>query len=652
MISKKCQKGLLVTALCLAGAGCGAGARLDPLNIPEGCNPLASAYDCLLPFPSDFFLLEDAALPSGQRVLLGGNAAMYTPADHRLADPTSVHAADGFSTTGPILAVFRRGFDPENLVFHQDDVFVSLTPESPTVVLEADTLEPMLHFAEPDAMADSDERRALIIRPLLRLKNSTRYLVAVHGLLDREGRLMDAPEGFRRLRDGRAAGDPALQPLAGHFESDVFPFIEEFGIERESLQLAWDFTTSSEENQTRDLLRVRQLLMEYFTAHQPQVAIVSVTDDYDEKIFRRVEGTIRVPLFVDSPDPNSRLLRDAAGNVTSGGEADVPFSMLIPRSVASRGPQDPPARLLQYGHGFFAWRDGDFDESGLLDTLQQGQFVLVAADWWGMTRSDSMVVIDAIAGHPSDIAVFSDRVHQGMANFMALAYAALGPLAAAPEIQVDERPLYDTGAVYFYGNSQGHILGGTYVALSPQVDRAVLGVGGAALSLMMSRARPFVPFLDFIRMYLPDPLDIQKYLTLAQMTLDRIDPLTYTPHLLADTFPGSPPARRVLMHMGCEDTEVPNLATQLHARAAGLRQLPATIEVPDLQPADYPLDGSGLVIFDFGVPPVPPEARAADDGNGVHTGLRKLPAAVSQIVRFLKPGGLIEQTCDGLCDPE
>ena len=32
---------------------------LPPMDLPEGCNPLTVDEDCLLPFPSDYFLTRD-----------------------------------------------------------------------------------------------------------------------------------------------------------------------------------------------------------------------------------------------------------------------------------------------------------------------------------------------------------------------------------------------------------------------------------------------------------------------------------------------------------------------------------------------------------------------------------------------------------------
>lgn len=69
---------------------------------------------------------------------------------------------------------------------------------------------------------------------------------------------------------------------------------------------------------------------------------------------------------------------------------------------------------------------------------------------------------------------------------------------------------------------------------------------------------------------------------------------------------------------------------------------------------EAPSEASAIVAFDFGVPePLPgTEANLPDVSTAGHNGLRKLDASMRQIDRFLRPGGRIEHTCDGICDPE
>jgi hypothetical protein len=639
-------------ALGLVLGGCGSSpSQQQALDIPAGCNPIASDGDCLLPFPSDVFSRDDATLPSGHRFVLSGASALKGD-DGTAFDLAKSHPADGFSPGSQILALFPSGVDASGLVFHTDDVKRTLTADSSTQLIDAETGERVLHFAELDPRAKEDARRGLVIRPLIRLQDAHRYIVAIHGLNDLDGQPLAPPEGFRRIRDSQTNQDRALRALAPHYEKDIFPVLENAGLSRHELQLAWDFTTRSNENMTRDLLAVREQTMAWLAANSPSYSIVEVKDNASDHEFRHIEGTFQIPLFLEKNQPMAPLHYDANGNVAPNGMTDVPFTVIIPNSVGERAAGTPPARLMQYGHGFFGTRaELDDDPASLADAKG---FVVVGTDWIGMSEPDRDAVADALVSDPSNTILFTDRLHQAMANQIALAALAQGALAKAPELQVPAGPAYDPSVIYYYGCSNGHILGGTYVALAPAIDRAVLGVGGADYSFMMFRAQPFALFLFAMQTLVSDALEQQEVGYLTQLMFDRIDPLTYAPHLVRDTYPGSPPERRVLMQIGIGDAQVNPLAAHLHARSVGIKHLePAPRPIAGLDEVTMPYDGSAIGEFDFHVDPQPGiQAIPPINDNQVHEGVRALEAAREQISRFLKPGGLIEQTCDGVCDPE
>ncbi|WP_224248341.1 hypothetical protein [Hyalangium gracile] len=628
--------------LLLLGTGCSEKEEttppLPPLEVPEGCNPIAAEHDCLLPFPSDRFLAKDPTLPSGRRVQFTEDVKLKAQSG-ALFDFTDLHPADGWSHGTQILALFRGGVDATQLPSVRSP---SAAKDGATVLLDVERGEGVLHLAELDPRAPSDERRALILRPLVRLRNQARYIVALRGLKAKDGSPVPTPEGFRRIRDGVTKGDPILEPVARRYDLEIFPVLEAAGIPRSELQLAWDFTTQSQENVTRDMLDVRHLASMALATTPPAVTVSEVKDDVDANIARRITGTLRVPLFMENDQPGALLARDARGRVRQNGEAEVPFTLQIPRSVW--GQSVAPVRLLQFGHGFFGGR-GEADGSFVRPFIQATKMVVVTVDWWGMSTADAPGVLAAMGQNPSQTLRFTDRVHQAMVNQLAVTYAARTTLKDVAALKDDGVLVYDPEQTYFYGISQGHILGGTYLALSPHIARAVLSVGGADFTLMMFRARPFGMFLGTIAQTVPDALDQQKFAALLQTGFDRIDPLTYAPHVLTSPYPGAPEQRRLLVQYGLGDAQVPNVATELHARALGLvQQLPATREVPALPREPGALEGSALVQFDFQLPePLP--GTVADlpaQDNPVHEGVRRDAAGRAQVDRFLQPGGRVE----------
>jgi hypothetical protein len=599
-----------------------------------GCNPIAAEWDCIAPYPSDFFLVDG-------RVGLDGASGLVDEISDAPLDPFRVHHPDGFPKLPQIVAYVPGELDDGVLAFH-DDPAPTLDPAtSRTVLLHAATGAPVLHFAELDPGALPDERKALLIRPMTRLVDGERYVVALRDLSRPDGSKVEPPEGFRRLRDDEAPGHPALEPLAERYEADVFDILAGAGVSRDELVLAWDFTVSTEEDSTGDMLAMRDALMASLEAEPPVVTIAERTEAPDDPhVAYVVRGTVEIPLFVDADGPGARLFRDSSGAVVESGETTLmPFSLVVPPSVAD-GTLGSPARLIQYGHGFFGERD-EAESEWLGVTLDELGAVAVATDYVGMSREDFGAILEDIGESPAQAFFFTDRLHQGMANQIALAYAATGPLLEALAADPETADLYDPSTIQYYGNSNGHILGSTYVVLSPQIDRAVLGVGGIGYSFMMFRAQPFASFVGFFELFLPDRLQVQLFTSMSQSILDRIDPVAYAPHMLEDTYPGSPASRRVLLQYGPGDHAVPYLATELQARTLGIPVLgPVSHPIAALDVVDGPVDGSALSQFDFGVPePLPGTvAIPPTEETAPHEGVRRLPEAIEQLDVFLATG--------------
>jgi hypothetical protein len=624
-----------------------------PVEVREGCNPIASEWHCLAPFPSDVFLVEDAAMPSGRRVEVTEQAALRTDTGDRV-DVWSAHPVDGFPKLPQIVAALPFDVDSTELVFH-DDPAPSLAASSTTLLIDAESGTPVLHFAELDPRVENNPLdRALIIRPLVRLRDGARYVVAIQNLHEADGAEIPAPAAFAALRDGAAGSHAILGPLATRYESDVFPVLETAGVTRSDHLLAWDFTVSTEEGSIGDMLAIRTDLIARLEASAPAITIDSVDTRPDGPIARVLHGTMRVPLYLENPDPGAPIAYGADGQPESTMEADVPFDVVIPRSVEMRGAADPPARAMIYGHGFFGTRE-EVSSDWMGQTLDELGMIAFGVDWWGFATEDRGWVASQLLARPGEALLFIDRLHQGYANQIALEYAIMGPLAEAAELTSMGAPIYDPATIYYYGNSNGHILGSSYLALSPHVERAVLGVGGIGYSFMMFRAQPFEVLFFLIEMAIPSRLDGYLYGSMSQIILDRIDPASYSERLLSNPLEGSPASRRVMMFYGPGDASVPYLATEIQARSLGVPLLnPATRPPPELPAMDGPIDGSALVQIDYNLMAPIPGSLAVNtmSESPVHEGIRRLPEVRQMIGEFLAPTGTITNRCEGPCDPD
>lgn len=650
---------------------------LEPLALEEACNPLLAGADCLLPYPSDHHRITDPEMPSGFRMEPTGAARLRTKSG-RDADPSGFRRVDGASRLPVILALLPGEVSTEGL----SDIFAdptapggTLTGESRTLLLHAETGEWVPHFVDLDVREPDPTRRAIVLRPLVLLEPKTRYVVALRGVVGRDGQALGAPEGFRRLRDRQAKGDPALEALLDRYEREVFPVLERGGVKREEVQLAWDFTTRSDEHAWRDMLRMRQLTLDWLASNVIEVKVTEVRESLPGA-WRSVRGELTVPLFMASADSGARLFRADDGEVAQNGTTKIPFLAMVPQKVRDGF---APGRTLAFGHGFFGQRF-EIESPAYRKIGNHLGAVLFSIDWMGMSAEDIAVVSDAAVNRPGYLGLFVERLHQGMVNWIVMLAAMEGPLLDLPELrrsmvpdapgvhqnEMGEsnagRPLFDGQARSFVGHSNGHILAGTLMALAPRVDRYAVSVGGVGYAQMMFRSRNFMAFLDLLELSMPDRLEQQKLAASLQPVFDFIDPASYTPlvHGAASTFAGklpqSPARREVLMQLGLGDPQVPNFTTFLHARLLGLELsgpspvTPWGIRGPGSQQVER---SSGLTVYDFGVDwqAIWRDPDPDKPGNAVHDGVRITDASLEQMDRFLRPDGIVVHPCDGVCGP-
>ncbi|MFL5319585.1 MAG: hypothetical protein ACJ790_07995 [Myxococcaceae bacterium] len=660
------RNALLVSLSALLLLSCGKTPEntLPPLALQEGCQPLLGGHDCLLPYPSDFFRVEDATMPSGHRIEITKVARVRTAGGP--ADPNLWHAPDGYSHIPTVVAAFPSGVLADGFIGINDDYAKSVADDSQTLWIEVGTHERIAHFVDLDPRAKSPERQALVMHPVVGLKENTRYVIVIRHAKAGDGSVMPTPEGFRRIRDHLTKGDPQLEPLAARFDAEVFPELEASGIARDDIQLAWDFTTGSTESVTTDMLQVRAQTLEWLKTHTPTVAIESVdlASGFNDT-WKVIRGTVEAPLFMESADPGAAISRDANGKVAQNGTVQFKWVSVIPNTVRDAYEAGRP---VLYGHGFFGSRD-EITYGGIRDIEDKTKSVFFAIDWWGMSGEDVGVVAGDITGHPQNTLRFSDRLHQAMANWIVFTKAIEGPMRALPDFARPQsgvgtstgpngsnagQPVYGAKIGSYLGISQGHILGGTMAALNPSLDRIVLNVGGCGFTHMMMRAVPFKSFLLLIESAISDPLDQQKFIAQLQPQFDRIDPGTYAGYLLKNQLPENAPDRRVLFQTGLGDLEVPNLGAFLHARLIGLPLLqPSPRQVFGLPTVDAPTSQSAVTLFDFGhdTNALYKDAQPAADDNDVHQGVRALPAAQNQMIQFWNDGTIVNP-CVGACDPQ
>jgi hypothetical protein len=609
-------------------------APTDPTaGIDTDCDPIVPER-CGFPFPNDYW-------SKNGHVAFGKNTLPL--ARGKQIDPAAWADADGFSV-GQAPMTFLPNASATGLPTH-DDMAASTAPDSATVLLEADTGDRVAHFSEIDMSTFHDDDRALLLRPAIRLKDKARYIVAVRHVVDADGNAIAPSASFKALRDGTMTTSAALEARRAHFE-DIFSRLEIAGVARKDLQIAWDYTTASRDNQTRVMLAMRDDALAKVGAMGPEYTITNVELDPNPWVTKRLTGMMTVPLYLDKPESGGRLVLGADGLPKQNGTAQYEFLVHIPKSAT---PQTQ-AYLLQNGHGLLGSKS-EGEDSYLAEICGKYNYVAIAVDWIGMAHEDVDLVTDAVStGDVSKFRAAVDRQHQGFINALLAMRMLSGRMATDPNLSVNGQTIVDTAHRFYRGDSQGGIFGATYMSISTDVTRGLLGEPGMPYNILLDRSVDFGGLKFLLKGAIPNGLDVQLALGLVQMIWDRTEPNGYAAYMTDNLLPNTP-KHEVLMHVAIGDHQVTTLGAHVLARTIGAKNLaPVNRSIFGIPEANAPLTGNVMVEFDFGLHEEP-RNLPTQDGEDPHDKVRFLDAAMKQSDAWFRTG-VVSPTCDGPCNPE
>jgi hypothetical protein len=256
---------------------------------------------------------------------------------------------------------------------------------------------------------------------------------------------------------------------------------------------------------------------------------------------------------------------------------------------------------------------------------------------------------------------FFDRQIQGHVNQLVAMRLMMGRVArdgvkdSAGKLILD--PAWIDPAVRAYrGDSQGGIMGGTYMSVSTDVTRGLLGEPGTPYSVLLNRSIDAVVYNGLLNATYGDGRAVQIVWGLIQLCWDRSEPSGFVPFMTENTLPNTPP-HQVIIHDGLGDHQVTTIGTHIMARAIGAKLLrsndparPVVREVWGLEQASAPLTGESAIIeWDFGLAPEVLTNEPSVDGCDPHDRIRLLDPAYRQQDRFFRTGE-IDWLCDGICN--
>jgi hypothetical protein len=620
-------------------------------SAPRGCDAL-DTRQCLLPFPDDHFTVADPTTATGRRVTLLA-AGMPVNAKGTPIDPTEWNRNDGFSPNSTLLT-YVAGLDGKVGLPPWTDLARSMAPDSSVVLVDSDTAERIPLWAELDAHATKDTDRLLTIHPAVALAEGHHFVVALRGLTRKDGTPVEAGPVFRAYRDRLDTGLADLERHRPEMEA-TFAALATAGIDRSDLILAWGFTTASERSLSERMLHIRDDALAALGDDAPAFTVTAVRERPTDLVGRQVSGTFTVPSYLTGDGgPGERFELGPDGLPQRNGHVEAPFTCAIPATTLSG--TAGPARIAEYGHGLLG-AETEVAASNVQLMGEEHNIVFCATKWAGLSIDDVPNAVAAL----SDISRFptvADRLQQGVLNqiFLGRLMQRPGGLASHPAFRAGGRPVIDTAHLYFDGNSQGGIMGGMLAAVSPDIERAVLGVPGMNYGLLLPRSVDFDDYEAVFEPAYPSALDRTLILAVLQMLWDRGEAGGYIQHLTKDPYPGTA-AKRVLLHVALGDFQVSPLAAEIEARTIGaathtpiaatgrLKEVTPMWSIPAIDSFLY--DGSAIVLWDSGSPDIPLANLPPRAGRDPHGDPRNDPVARQQKSQFLQVDGRVADVCRG-----
>ena len=580
-------------------------------------------------------------------------------------------------------------------------------------------------------------KSALLIRPAQNFAEGKRYVAVLRNLRDTNGDLISPQATFAECLAEGDSVSPPIADRCDEWKANVLPAVEQVLDEDDQLYLAWDFTIASTQNNIGRLRHMRddafgencnEFGADLAQCTAPEFSIDRVvTEGLKTGIAKRIEGVIRVPSYVVPADPSpleraelqqaikaietefpdefealfegvdvveggslppNRLFFDPSQNVNPADPAGLPYGDGLPDSVTTmdtrficqipdKASEASPARAGVYGHGLLDGR-GAVNYDGVPEISADHNFMFCTVDWFGFATGDIANVASVLVDI-SNFAVIPDSSQQGILNFLHLARLladADDGFASDSEFQDAEgNPLFDTSEVFYDGNSQGGILGGVVTAVSPDIQRGVLGALGMNYSTLLRRSKDFDFYAIPLYLSYPDELDRNVLLSMMQMLWDRSENNGYAHHINDNSAFGGP-HKDVLLHGEFGDHEVTQWSADAMARTVGMpvdqqqvertrlqlgqaKRHPDVVPYFDFEPLDHSdelqISGSAHVIWDMNneagrgeaadIPPItntPPRT-----GRNPHDDPAKSPRGRCQKNHFLQSGGYIVDVIRG-----
>ena len=436
---------------------------------------------------------------------------------------------------------------------------ISIPPEGGEASLSADQLM-LVAFSEtevrrlPYQARLGDEGHDLYMRPLRPLDSGTQHAVVMtDAYLDAEGGCVRPSASFEEMlkmgADSRV--DSLLEQLSTHIELD-----------QRSVIALLPFTTHTKLDLMNEVAQDIQ---------RHDYNWVAPPSCQSEAQWIRCDGHFnafdyRAPKVVLSPTPQSTWA--------------LPVTVWMP-SVRSE-----PSPVIIGGHGI------NSDREQLTELVRQMVplgYAVIAADAVEHgdhpSRDPDATDLDAlrilgISLEETQIDIGALRGHFNQTTFDRLQLIEL--IRGAPDVDQDDLPDLDIEQLGYFGISLGALMGPSLIALSDEIEIAVLAVGGGDL-IEFALGNPTVqPLLPILAQIAGSRGHLDRAILTLQSLLDPADPNTFASRVLQGRLSDMSTPPHLLLFVSPFDETVPPQNGHSLARALHLPHIPAVVDPVEL----------------------------------------------------------------------
>ena len=611
----------------------------EVLTVPHsnGCDNINPIH-CMLPFPSNAFLLDDSTTITGKRINYAANSLPGSGSKSVIEIPL-INQMDGFSTSTQIMTAFSS-IPIIDILASQNNIALSMNSGHQTMLVNMDTGDLVEHWVELDARAEEGEDVILHIRTIKHLEFNTKYGVLVHGLSDELGELIEPSQALSAIMNGNTTDSLDIEDRRGDISLLIDYFIEEKNVEKSGIQAIWSFTTNSAESALGPTIHMRDDALERIGGGIG-CTIDSVDENYgdDNLTLRRITGTFTAPQYTVSEYTPTLIERDENRMPVFVENREVPFTMIIPNIEEST--ENMPITI--WGHGFLGQSDGG--PRGWAHTYQT---VMLTTDITGFTSVDYDPISFALLD-PNYFTHHSASLEQGMINHVVLARTFSDACSNLTEFYDSDVKIVNTDEIHWGGYSLGGIVGIPVMALSPDIERGALFAGGGPYTLIAERSGAVEGLYYAFSLDISYDNQMDRAVIMSaviQQLWDIVDPDVYSAYLNSEHLGLHEHQFVALNSMG--DQVVPVLSADRMVRSSGALIMNSSVYHPLETSIWVEGDTSSSVAVYFNGNYTAPEENIFGPGNGAH-GYLWTPTEPADIAFGFLLKGQILDACDGDC---